>query len=201
MAFALSRAGFSTKGTVVSKSEKRAKREHLLKRCRIAGVVMTFLLSTRSYGFDAWGFHTNMSLGEARSVAAQSGFPIVRDDRKQPPNTVSFYRSAADMEAGYGYQGTFCNGRLIGITQFTKGTMGALVDLLKDLKITYGRPIVDVSSEMLADGRFRWLRADFDPKADDKVFLIVLTTPGSDTNFRLSVSHGTTTGCARSMPP
>jgi hypothetical protein len=173
----------------------------LFKTCRITGAAMTFLLSTPSYGFYAWGFHTHMSVSEARLVAAQSGFPIVLDDGKQPSTTISFYRSAADMEPGYGYQGTFCNGRLIGITQFTKGTMGALVDLWKDLKVTYGRPSVDVSSEMLADGRFRWLRADFDPKADDKVFLIVLTTPGSDTNFRLSVSHGTTTGCARSMPP
>jgi hypothetical protein len=101
------------------------------------------------------------------------------------------------MDAGYGYVGTFCNGKLIDITLFVRGTPGNFVDVLQDLGRVYGRPTtVDMSSEMLADGRYRWLKLDFGPRPDDKVNVVLRTIPGSETAFRVSITHETGKVCS-----
>lgn len=167
-------------------------------RILLTTTVITLLLSVAAQAFDVWGFQSQISISHAKSVAAQRGYSYVigGDDGKELFHTVGFYRDAAEGEAGIGYIGSFCDGRLIGITQFTKGTVGSFVDVLQDLRHVYGKPAIDMSSEMLADGRYRWLKLEFEPRLSDKVDVMIRTTPGSETAFRLSVSHGTGDGCS-----
>ena len=166
--------------------------------CRmLTGILMPVILCAPAQAFDAWGFHTNMSIQQATSEAVQLGYRVTVDNREEPFRTIGFYRTTAEGEAGIGYVGSFCNGSLIDITQFIEGTMGGFVDVLRELRHTYGRPSIDMSSDMLPDGRYRWLKVEFEPKQDDKVFVLVRTTPGSDTEFRVSVSHAIGGGCAR----
>jgi hypothetical protein len=159
----------------------------------LISILVIFAASAQA--FDVWGFQDQQSISQATSVAAQLGYTIALDDHKEPFRTVGFYRSAKEADAGLGYVGSFCNDRLMYISQLTKGTMGNFVDGLQDLKPIYGKPSIDTSSVTLAPGRYRWLQLEFTPKPKDKVAVMVRTTPGSETDFRVEVSHGAGDGC------
>jgi hypothetical protein len=137
--------------------------------------------------FDAWGFHSGMSISQAASAAEQQGLTVRPWDAKPGAHYRNVTYSTPDAPTDY--IAGFCDGRLVWLSHDYKPTAGMLYDVLEDLQKSYGKPTLDANSTLVAEGQVRSLDFYFPARPADLAHVGVNFHFGSEDHFGIQVMH------------
>jgi hypothetical protein len=141
------------------------------------------LCATSAAAFDFAGFHSGMTLEQAKSVAAKAGYVA----RAAPEVDGGYYflrQNNGELEIGYSM--AFCSGKLGWLSvALSPRTFETLADTLSEMSASLGTPTATESAQSTHDGRLRTISFHF-PAHNGQSEGISATAMGADNGVTVS---------------